>query len=150
MYHFIRSVRIDRIGLFLAFCFLSGVPNFAHCQSSTNYNIRTQVLDNGGGTCESDHHRLTFSIGPAMGDGTSQDSTRNLSPGFIASVAGLRETDDGSESDDETGTDESGKTDDGADTNDGSETGDETGPGDGSGTGGGSSSGGQCFIGILF
>lgn len=126
MYHFIRSVRIDHIGLLLAFCFLSGVPNFAHCQSSTNYTIRTQVLDNGGGTCESDHHRLTFSIGQAMGDGKSQDSTRNFSPGFIASVAGLREADDGSEADDETG------------------------PGDGSGTDGGSSSGGQCFIGILF
>jgi hypothetical protein len=132
MYHFIRSARIDRIGLLLAFCFLSGVPNFAHCQSSANYSIRTQVLDNGGGTCGSDHHRLTFSIGPAMGDGTSQDSTRNLSPGFIASMAGLREADDGSENGDETETDESGETDDGADTD------------------GGSSSGGQCFIGILF
>jgi hypothetical protein len=132
MYNFIRSVRIGRIGLLLAFCFLSGVPNFAHCQSSTNYNVRTQVLDNGGGTCDSDHHRLTFSIGQAMGDGTSQDSRRNLSPGFIASVAGLREADDGSESDDKTETDESETTDDGAETDDGS------------------SSGGGCFISILF
>jgi hypothetical protein len=150
MFDFIRSVRIDRIGLLLAFCFLTGVPNFAHCQSSTNYNIPAQVLDNGGGTCGSDHHRLTFSIGQAMGDGISQDSRRNLSPGFIASVAGLRETDDGSESDDETEsgdeteTDESEKTDDGADTDD------ETAPGDGSGTVGGASFGDGCFISSLF